>query len=45
LVIGITASNDPSLESVLLGLGADAFFRKPFEHDDLVQVIRKALKW
>jgi excisionase family DNA binding protein len=45
LVVGITASNDPSLESSLLALGADAFFRKPFEHLDLVQVIRAALKW
>ncbi len=45
LVIGITASNDPALEPLLLGLGADAFFRKPFDHEDLVKVIRSALKW
>jgi len=45
LVIGITASNDPSLETMLLGLGADAFFRKPFDSEDLVRVIRTTLKW
>lgn len=45
LVIGITASNDPGLEAQLRALGADAFFRKPFEVDSLVGVIRTAMKW
>jgi len=45
LVIGITASNDPGLEAQLRELGADAFFRKPFEVDSLVGVIRTTMKW
>jgi len=45
LVIGITASNDPGLEAELRALGADAFFRKPFDYESLVAVIRKAVKW
>ena len=45
LVIGITASTDPATEKRLRDLGADAFFRKPFEQDDLIQVIRSTLKW
>lgn len=45
LVIGITASNDPGLEAQLMGLGADAFFRKPFDLDVLVDVIKTSMKW
>jgi len=45
LVIGITASPDPGLEGQLMALGADAFFRKPFDVDALTQVIRSVLKW
>lgn len=45
LVIGITASNDPGLETQLRELGADAFFRKPFELEALIGVIRSTLKW
>lgn len=45
LVIGITASNDPGLEAQLLQLGADAFFRKPFDQEALIGVIRNAMKW
>ena len=45
LVIGITASNDPGLEAQLMKWGADAFFRKPFDLDSLVSVVRSALKW
>ena len=45
LVIGITASTDPALEAFLRELGADAFFRKPFDHEELVDVIRTTLKW
>lgn len=44
-VIGITASDDESLEATLKNLGADAFFRKPFDFDALAGVIRNALKW
>jgi len=45
LVIGITAATDPGLEETLRGLGADAFFRKPFEYEALIRVIRDTLKW
>lgn len=45
LVIGITASNDPGIEAQLLQLGADAFFRKPFDQEALIGVIRSAMKW
>lgn len=45
LVIGITASNDPGIEAQLLQLGADAFFRKPFDQEALIGVIRNAMKW
>jgi len=45
LVIGITAANDPGLEDELRALGADAFFRKPFDHETLVKLIRESVKW
>ena len=45
LVIGITAADDPGLEAEIRALGADAFFRKPFENEVLVQLIRNVLKW
>ncbi|HTH13766.1 MAG TPA: response regulator [Spirochaetia bacterium] len=45
IIIGITASDDPSLEGQLLALGADAFFRKPFDVEALVSVIRSTTKW
>ena len=45
LVIGITAATDPGLEGELKALGADAFFRKPFDHEILVKLIRDTLKW
>lgn len=45
LVIGITASNDPGLETQLMDLGADAFFRKPFDLDALAGFIRTTMKW
>ena len=44
LVIGITASPDPSLESRLLDLGADAFFRKPLDSEALFRVIQTVVK-
>lgn len=45
IVIGITASHDPGLEAQLKSLGADAFFRKPFEVEALFSVLRTTLKW
>ncbi len=45
LVIAVTASDDPNLGPQILELGADAFFRKPFDHEELVKVIRTVLKW
>lgn len=45
LVIGITAASDPGLEAEILRLGADAFFRKPFDNELIVNLIRTALKW
>jgi two-component system OmpR family response regulator len=45
LVIGVTASPDPDLESQLRELGADAFFRKPVDSALIVDVIRNTLKW
>ena len=45
LVITVTASDDPNLKPQIMALGADAFFRKPFEYEELVQVIRNALNW
>lgn len=44
LVIGITASDDPTLEAQLMALGADAFFRKPFDVEALIAVVGAALK-
>lgn len=45
LVIGITAGTDPGLEAEIKSLGADAFFRKPFETERLVELIREKLRW
>jgi len=45
LVIGITAGSDPGLESEIRSLGADAFFRKPFEVSRIVELIRERLRW
>ncbi len=45
LVIGMTAFSDSDWETKVLELGADAFFRKPFDNETLVKVIRSATKW
>jgi excisionase family DNA binding protein len=45
LVIAVTASDDPNMGPQILELGADAFFQKPFDHEELVKVIRTVLKW
>jgi len=45
LVVGVTASPDPTMERQLKDLGADAFFRKPFEYDVLLGFLRTHLKW
>jgi len=45
LVIGMTAGDDPDLEAEILGLGADAFFRKPFSADEIVELVRERLRW
>ena len=42
-VIMITARLDPDLEQRSLASGAVCFFRKPFEADDLIGCIEKAL--
>ena len=45
LVIGMTAFSDSDWETKVLELGADAFFRKPFDNETLVKAIRAATKW
>lgn len=45
LVVGMTAGNDPGLETEILGLGADAFFLKPFDTDRIIELIRARLRW
>lgn len=45
VVIGITASDDPGLEAEILALGADAFYRKPFDTERIVKLVRERLRW
>lgn len=45
LVIGVTSSSDPEVETQLRALGADAFFRKPVETGAIAELIRNSLKW
>jgi two-component system OmpR family response regulator len=45
LVIGVTSSSDPEVETQLRALGADAFFRKPVETGAIAELIRNTLKW
>jgi CheY-like chemotaxis protein len=42
-VVAITSSEEPGLEERLAALGADAFFRKPFDFVHLAESLQKRL--
>jgi FixJ family two-component response regulator len=43
-VIMITARHDPGLEGKALASGAVGFLRKPFEADELIRCLERALR-
>ncbi len=43
LVVAMTSSSDPDVEEQVLSLGADGFFKKPVNFEDLIAFLRKRL--
>jgi len=43
LVVAMTSSSDPDVEGQVLGLGADGFFKKPVNFEDLIAFLRNRL--
>ena len=44
-VVAITAGTDPGLEQTIRGLGANAFFQKPVDSEQIAGVLRNQFKW